>query len=111
MAKRFSETKIWEDEWYQSLPTKWKIVWKYLCDKCDEAGIWKPNFKLANFQINEKVNWPEAHRWLNNGKTRVIITDKAWILKDFVPFQYGEKIFTSTHAFHEKIRKAIEKIQ
>jgi len=109
MAKRFSETKIWEDEWYQSLPTKWKIVWKYLCDKCDEAGIWKPNFKLADFQINEKIKWDEATRWLNNGKIRVVITEKAWVLKDFVPFQYGEAVYTSQHGFHKKIRSMLSR--
>lgn len=109
MAKRFSETKIWEDEWYQSLPTKWKIVWKYLCDKCDEAGIWKPNFKLADFQINEKIKWAEATHWLNNGKIRVVITEKAWVLKDFVPFQYGEAVYASQHGFHKKIRSMLSR--
>src|SRR3990167_8020352 len=109
MAKRFSETKIWEDEWYQSLPIKWKIVWKYLCDKCDEAGIWKPNFKLADFQINEKIKWAEAGQWLNNRKIRVVITEKAWVLKDFVPFQYGEAVYTSQHGFHKKIRSMLSR--
>lgn len=109
MAKRFSETKIWEDEWYQSLPIEWKIAWKYLCDKCDEAGIWKPNLKLADFQINEKIKWEEAAKWLNNGKIRVVITEKAWILKDFVPFQYGEAVYTSQHGFHKKIRAMLSR--
>lgn len=109
MAKRFSETKIWEDDWYQSLPIRWKIVWKYLCDKCDEAGIWKPNFRLADFQIGEKIKWVEAPEWLNNGKIRIVCTDNAWIIKDFVPFQYGEAVYTSEHGFHKKIRNMLSK--
>ena len=71
MAKRFSETKIWDDIWYQNLSLEWKIVWKYLCDRCDEAGIWKINFQLADFQIGKKIKWKEAGKCLNNGKNRI----------------------------------------
>ena len=107
MAKRFTETKIWDDPWYQELPLTWKIVWKYLCDKADEAGIWKTNFKLGDFQIGQKIKWEEANKYLNKGKIRIDFNKDAWVIKDFIVFQYGDKIFTSEHGFHKKIRRMI----
>lgn len=109
MAKRFSETKIWEDTWYQELPLTWKLVWKYLCDKCNEAGIWKVNLKLADFQLNLKIKWNEIDKYINNGKLRIHKEQDVWIIVDFIEFQYGNKIFESPHPFHQKIKKMIEK--
>jgi len=110
MSKRFTESKIWDDVWYQDLPLIWKIFWKYLCDKCDEAGIWKINKSLAEFQLKNKIKWEQAEHRLNNGKVRVDFYEDFWVIKDFVTFQYGEKVFTSPHAFHAKIRNMLDRV-
>jgi uncharacterized phage protein (TIGR02220 family) len=110
MAKRFAESKIWDDVWYQELPLIWKCVWKYLCDRCDEAGIWKVNHKLGDFQLGVKVKWSDAEKFLNKDKARVEFYDDFWVIKDFVSFQYGEKILTSQHAFHKKIREMLSRV-
>jgi uncharacterized phage protein (TIGR02220 family) len=110
MAKRFAESKIWEDIWYQELPLIWKCVWKYLCDRCDEAGIWKTNFKLAEFQIGVKIKWDDVEKYLNKDKQRIDFYDGFWVIKDFVIFQYGEKVFTSPHGFHKKIRDMLDRV-
>lgn len=110
MSKRFTDTKIWDDPWFQDLPIIWKVLWKYLCDLCDEAGIWKVNKRQAEFQIGQKIQWEKMHGFLNNGKWRVIeFKEDVWLIKDFVAFQYGEKIFTSNHSFHQRILKTLEK--
>uniref|UniRef100_A0A6M3XPJ6 Uncharacterized protein n=1 Tax=viral metagenome TaxID=1070528 RepID=A0A6M3XPJ6_9ZZZZ len=110
MAKRFSETKIWEDIWYQDLPIEWKMFWKYICDKCDEAGIWKVNKSLAEFQLKVPIKWEEAEQYLNNGKQRIKFCNSFWVIKDFVSFQYGEKVLTSEHPFHKKIREMLDRV-
>jgi len=110
MAKRFTESKIWDDVWYQDLPLIWKIFWKYLCDKCDEAGIWKINKSLAEFQLKSKIKWEQAEQRFNNGKLRVDFYEDFWVIKDFVIFQYGKKVFTSPHAFHIKIRDMLDRV-
>lgn len=90
MAKRFTETKIWDDPWYHKLPIAWKCVWRYICDKCDEAGIWNCNFELAEFQIGTKIKWDGAEAFLNKDKQCIEIHSRFWIIKEFLPFQYGD---------------------
>jgi len=108
MAKRFSETKIWDDVWYQDLPSEWKLLWKYVCDKCDEAGIWKVNKSLAEFQLKTSIKWEEADKRFNDDKKRIAFYDGFWVINEFVPFQYGDKVFTSEHPFHKKIRQMLD---
>jgi hypothetical protein len=103
------ETKMWSDTWFQELPVKLKALWLYLFSSCDEAGIWKVNKRLAEFQIGEKFDWDKVPEILNSGKERVLLKGDIWILRDFVSFQYGEKIFTSEHPFHKKLREKIQK--
>ena len=42
MAKRFTDTEIWEQDWFIDLPNKYKLLWNYIKDKCDNVGIWRP---------------------------------------------------------------------
>lgn len=50
MPKRFTITEKWEDGWFWSLPPQQKLLWNYLCDKCDLAGFWEVNLELAAVQ-------------------------------------------------------------
>jgi len=52
MGKRFTETKKWEDPWFQDLDPTMKCVWGYILDHCDNAGVWVVNTKLMGF-----ANW------------------------------------------------------
>ena len=56
MPKRFVDTDIWEKEWFMSCTPTEKCLVKYVRDKCDLAGIWKPNFTLATYVIGSKVD-------------------------------------------------------
>jgi len=110
MAKRFTETKIWDDMWFQELPVIWKCLWWYLFSKCDEAGIWKVNHKLAEFQIGQKIKWDEADKYFNKNKERIKFNNGFWIIAEFVTFQYGDKVCTSEHPFHQKIRGMLDRV-
>jgi len=110
MAKRFTESKIWDDVWFQELPTEWKLLWKYICDKCDEAGVWKINHSLAEFQLKTTIKWNESDKYFNNGKVRIEFYNGFWLIKEFVIFQYGEKVFTSINPFHKKIREMLDRV-
>ena len=86
--KRFTETSKWDDPWFRKLSLKHKVFWQYLCDKCDNAGVWKIDFELASFQVGETVS-DEDLKYLNNGKERVIVENKRVIVVEFIPFQIG----------------------
>lgn len=90
MVKRFTETTKWKDPWYRKLSVEGKLFWNYLCDSCDNAGIWKVDFDLATFQIGVKVDSSIIEQ-LNNGKERVklLCDGELLILHEFIPFQIG----------------------
>lgn len=88
VSKRFTDTELWDKEWFMKLPTKLKCLVKFVRDKCDLAGVWSPNWAIANAYIGEQVaekdlldiDHGNQFKKLNNGKINCI---------DFVRFQYG----------------------
>lgn len=87
MAKRFTETNKWNDAWYRRLPCAAKLLWLWLCDNCDHAGVISPDLDLASFQIGEPVDESTVELLgdrlgrLKNGKLHI---------RKFVIFQYGK---------------------
>jgi len=103
--KRFTDIEIWDKEWYMELTPKHKCLMKYIFDKCDASGCWKPNWKLASLHINDEVSLgdlkelpPSQYEILGNGKI---------FIPDFINFQYG-KLSRNSPA-HNPIFIAIEK--
>lgn len=87
MAKRFTDTEKWKQEWWQEADHKTQITWFYLLDNCDPSGVWEINIPLLNFQT--KNQWSKK-MFLDAFKGRVIEikSNKIFILK-FIEFQYG----------------------
>lgn len=86
--KRFTETSKWNDPWYRKLSCKHKAFWQFICDGCDNAGVWKIDYELASFQIGEVINEADI-KILNDGKERLVIKGELLIIRDFIPFQVG----------------------
>lgn len=86
--KRFTDIEIWDKEWYMDLSPTHKCLIKYIFDKCDAAGCWKPNWKLASLHINDKVSFGDL-KSLPKDQYEVLENGKIFI-PDFVKFQYGK---------------------
>jgi hypothetical protein len=86
--KRFYETTKWDDPWFAALPFKSKMAWDYLLSKCDNAGVWSPNFPLAEFQIGTKIDWSDFKEQLGD-RLRIVRGGKWWV-PSFVKFQFGK---------------------
>ena len=85
MAKRFTDTQKWQKSWYMDLTAEEKLLWVYMTDSCDHAGIWEVNWKLTSFMVGFQVaRLPKAFE----KQVKVINNNKYW-LKDFIKFQYG----------------------
>ena len=106
MAKRFTATEIWEEDWFIELPSDYKLFWFYVKDKCDQAGFFKLNIKGFNTSHKTNVNIETAFELFNNGKIRLRkVNGSMWLLEDFFKFQYGQKFNTDN-----KVHVGIEKI-
>lgn len=101
MAKRLTDTEIWEQDWYIDLPTKYKLTYNYVKDKCDNCGIWRPNKSLLQRIIGEPINLDEFLTFINLDKLRIsVLPTGRWFLRDFFIFQYGDK-FSPTSQIHK----------
>jgi hypothetical protein len=86
MAKRFTDTTKWDDDWYLTLPPKMKCAWDYICDNCDGAGVLKVSFSLITFRIGEKVTKDDFQTHFGD-RIVWISDDKIWVV-GFIAFQY-----------------------
>jgi len=87
MAKRFTDTQKWEDDWYMNLSNDFKLLYQYILDKCDAVGVWKPNRRLAEFHVGNEIDW---NQFMLEMDDRLDTTKKGyWWLTKFVEFQYG----------------------
>lgn len=85
--KRFTGTEKWDDPWFQDLTPELKLLWLYICDSCDCAGIWKMNQKLVNFRLGLSVDLDQAREQF--GKRIHKIEPDKWFIIPFIRFQYG----------------------
>lgn len=85
--KRFTETTKWKKDWFQNLSVKHKCLWFYLCDDCDAAGVWEPNFRLASYMIGEAITVDDLDQM--SGRVMKLECGK-YLLVPFVAFQSGE---------------------
>lgn len=89
MAKRFTDTDKWKKPFLRSMKAPYKLLWIYLLDECNHAGIWQVDFEVAQIKIGEKLNREIA---LNFFKDRILEFDGGakWFIFDFIEFQYGD---------------------
>jgi hypothetical protein len=87
-SKRFTDIHKWRKTWFRKAALHVKMAWSYLCDNCDLAGFWDPDFEVANFQIGFEVNWIEVRATL--GDRIQVLPDGKWWITDFIEFQYGK---------------------
>lgn len=87
MAKRFTIIEKWQDKWFSNLPIKFKILWLYILDTCDHAGIWESNLKLAGYFIGE--NYEEEDALSHLGQKIKVLSDSKWFVKKFIHHQYN----------------------
>ena len=102
--KRFTATEKWDKEWFRKLTTKLKCFWGYLCDHCDHAGVWEPDYGLASFKIGETITAEDLTAF--QSKVQLLPNGKVLVV-GFVEFQYGE--LSKDCRAHTPIFKAIKK--
>lgn len=103
MAKRFTATDIWGEDWFLEMKNEYKLMWYFMLSKCDHAGCWKPNKKIFEITIGVKVNLATALSLFNYEKERIKVTSKGnWWIIDFFVFQYGFT-FNISNKLHESI--------
>jgi hypothetical protein len=87
MSKRFTDTNKFDDPWFCNLSKDAKLVWEFILAKCDNAGVWEPNFRIGTACLGE-VDWDACLTEL--GDRIIVLTNGRWWAWKFVAFQYGQ---------------------
>jgi hypothetical protein len=99
--KRFTETLKWQNPWFRKLTPEAKLLWQWLLDHCDAAGVIEPDFELATFQIGVEIDSAVIDEL--GTRVRQLASGKL-LIPAFIGFQYGrisracraqEKVFLS----------------
>jgi len=85
--KRFTETQKWEDPWFRKLKPEMKLLWQWLLDRCDNAGVIDPDLDLASFQIG--YGYP-MDTLCDFGERVIKLPCGKFFIPKFIDFQYGK---------------------
>ena len=88
MAKRFTDTDKWEKRFLRGLSAAHKLLWLYVCDRCDHAGIWHVTLDMASLLLGFKYKLPEVLQAFG-GKVVPFDDGEKWFIPSFIDFQYG----------------------
>lgn len=84
--KRFTETNKWDDPWFHALSPGAKLLWGWLTDKCDAAGVIDVALHIAAFQIGTHVD----EGTLEELSSRMVKLECGkYLIPSFVGFQVG----------------------
>lgn len=86
MTRRFVETTRWDVSWFMELPPEIKLLWLYLWEKCDVAGVWSVNERLASVHLGVTPDWKLALN-LFEGRIQPIQGGKKWHIVEFIRAQ------------------------
>jgi hypothetical protein len=106
MAKRFTDTDKWKKPLLKSIPCQYKLLWLYICDDCDHAGIWNVDIEVASIRIGEQISEQKAIEIFGE-KIFVFDGGEKWFIQSFIDFQYGE--LNEKNRVHESIIKILKK--
>jgi len=85
MAKRFTDSEKWNDDWYLSLSNDYRIVWQWLLDNCNHAGVCKRSINILNRDCNTCISEAELLAIMQG---RIVVSDTIWFIPKFLKFQY-----------------------
>lgn len=103
MSKRLTDTTKWDDDWFLSLPPRYKCVWEYMRDTCGGTGIKKVSLKKFTDNVGEVITLEEFNRHFE-GRIHWINEETVWI-HGFLKAQY--KTLSAKNQAHVNIAKLI----
>ena len=94
MAKRMTDTDKWKKRFVRELSSELKLLWLYILDDCNHAGIWEVDLEVASIRIGEtlKFDIPAEDMLPQSFLDKIVIFDNGdkWFIPEFIDFQYGE---------------------
>jgi hypothetical protein len=107
-TKRFTDAEKWKDPFFENLSNDFKIIWLYLLDDCDNAGVWRKSMRRLNFHCNTSITEQDL---LTIFKERLQpLTEDIYFIPKFMSFQYGSNWETSNNKAVVSAREKLESL-
>ena len=89
MAKRMTDTDKWKKRFVRELTPQHKLLWFYILDDCNHAGIWEVDLEVASIRVGFELSHDNLPSSFGD---KVISFDDGdkWFIPDFIEYQYGE---------------------
>lgn len=89
MAKRMTDTDKWKKRFVRELTPQHKLLWFYILDDCNHAGIWEVDIEVASIRVGENLIYDMLPQSFLD---KIVIFDDGdkWFIPDFIEYQYGE---------------------
>lgn len=89
MAKRMTDTDKWKKRFVRELTPQHKLLWFYILDDCNHAGIWEVDIDVASIRVGFDLSQDDLPSLFGD---KVISFDNGdkWFIPDFIEYQYGE---------------------
>jgi hypothetical protein len=94
-TKRFTDVEKWKDPFFEELTPEYKLIYLYLLDDCDNAGIWNKSMKRLNYSCGTNITEEELMKTFSDRLIRV--NSDVCIISKFMYFQYGKDWLTSNN--------------
>jgi hypothetical protein len=108
MSKRYTDTEIWDEDWFIDLEGPYQLFWFYVKDRCDHAGFWRPNFKRFEQISGHKIHKDKFLELANHEKQRIIVLDNGkWFLVNYISFHYS--VLNLKNRFHNSVYETFRK--
>lgn len=105
MAKRFTDTEMWDKEWFMKLSCREKCLVNMVRSKADLCGVWSPNWMMACMYVGEKVCEEDLLKIDGGNQFKKLPNGKIYCI-GFIEFQYGE--LSKKSPVHRKIISLLE---
>lgn len=111
MSKILSDSDIFKEPFFQSLPIEYKLLWLFIWHDCSRAGIWRVDFKIARIYLNSNIEIEEnvALQFFNASANNVIILDhgKKWFIMPYFKLNYPNGLQSQNRA-HTQIISVVK---
>lgn len=108
MAKRFYDTGLPDQLWYQKLSPKCKALYLHLLCKCDVAGTFEINYPMMSAYVGDTITESDLFGSFGNRVVPLTGSEDKGILVDFVYFQCGGEINPNVKAHQSVLRRLDE---
>ena len=84
-----TDTDKWKKRFVRELSPQHKLLWFYILDDCNHAGIWEVDLEVASIRVGYELVYDMLPQSFLD-KIEIFDNGDKWFIPDFIDFQYGE---------------------